>query len=322
MFVKVRSWTRAVCAGPALLAGAWPICAGDARTTRPVDGIRDNSFLVEEAYNQETGVVQHIGAAFYQQQRGAGVHEERLELSFTQEWPLYGQTHQFSYTVPTSFVWHRAGNESGLGDVMLHYRWQVWFQERSLSALAPRVSLILPTGDTARGLSEDTLGAQFNLPLSTTFAGRWFVHANAGTTILPDAASVRGRTLQHWNLGGSLIYAAASNLHLMLEWIGTWNETTRANGGKRHEFVSLLAPGIRKAFDCRQDAQLVLGLAAPVGLTSASADIGVFLYVSLEHSFRSKRQTLEPGKHDGARTDVPGWKPRPAETSAMKQAAR
>ena len=27
---------------------------------RPIDVIEDNSFLIEEAYNQEAGVVQHI----------------------------------------------------------------------------------------------------------------------------------------------------------------------------------------------------------------------------------------------------------------------
>ena len=32
---------------------------------RPIDGISDNSFLIEEAYNQEEGVVQHILTAVY-----------------------------------------------------------------------------------------------------------------------------------------------------------------------------------------------------------------------------------------------------------------
>src|SRR5512132_2382866 len=56
-------------------------------------GIQDNSFFIEEAYNQEPGVVQHI---------------LRVPLSFTtgprdiapslpQEWPVFSQTHQHSY---------------------------------------------------------------------------------------------------------------------------------------------------------------------------------------------------------------------------------
>src|SRR5215216_2354470 len=58
-------------------------------------GIQDNSFLVEEAYNQEPGVVQHI---FNLPLLFTG-HEKDISPSFTQEWPIFTQTHQFSYTI-------------------------------------------------------------------------------------------------------------------------------------------------------------------------------------------------------------------------------
>ena len=32
------------------------------------------------------------------------------------------------------------------------------------------------------------------------------------------------------------------------------------------------------------------GVAAPIGLTGASPDIGVFLYLSFDHNFRPKKQ--------------------------------
>src|SRR5262245_46967893 len=44
-------------------------------------GIHDNSFLVEEAYNQEHGVVQHINNFIYLAQTKSWAY------SFTQEWP-------------------------------------------------------------------------------------------------------------------------------------------------------------------------------------------------------------------------------------------
>src|SRR5204863_5538442 len=72
---------------------------------RPVDGIMDNSFLIEEAYNQEDGVVQHIFTSAYGVDRLSSPKRRALDSSFTQEWPAYGQAHQFSYTVPYSFVW-------------------------------------------------------------------------------------------------------------------------------------------------------------------------------------------------------------------------
>src|SRR5262245_16100843 len=70
---------------------------------RPVDGIRDNSFFVEEAYNQEPGVVQHIFNGVSTWDRVDGPDDQSLILTFTQEWPIFSQKHQFSYTIPYSF---------------------------------------------------------------------------------------------------------------------------------------------------------------------------------------------------------------------------
>src|SRR4051794_16707075 len=55
--------------------------------------IQDNSFLVEEAYNQEPRVVQHIFAMLRD-----GDHH--WTGTFTQEWPAGGLAHQLSYTLP------------------------------------------------------------------------------------------------------------------------------------------------------------------------------------------------------------------------------
>jgi len=55
--------------------------------------LQDNSFLIEEAYNQEAGVVQNIVNGLWS--RGS----EDWLLTFTQEWPVPDQRHQFSYTL-------------------------------------------------------------------------------------------------------------------------------------------------------------------------------------------------------------------------------
>src|SRR3712207_6147923 len=75
--------------------------------------IQDNSFLIEEAYNQERGVVQHI-SVFNRPEEGGG-----WEYAFTQEWPFFGQRHQLSYTIPLLRVEGVGGGETGIGDVML-----------------------------------------------------------------------------------------------------------------------------------------------------------------------------------------------------------
>src|SRR4029079_3765305 len=112
---------------------------------------------------------------------------ERYDLMFTQEWPAYGQAHQLSYTLPYSFAREEGTWENGIGDVLLNYRYQAYFDEKTLTAFAPRFSLILPTGDERKGFGNGTLGYQWNLPFSTTFGDRWFAHANAGLTFFPNA---------------------------------------------------------------------------------------------------------------------------------------
>lgn len=248
---------------------------------KPVDGIMDNSFLVEEAYNQEAGVVQHIWTGLYQVNRLRGPDEKMWEFGFTQEWPVGSQTHQFSYTTPYAFMESNGESVNGPGDMLLNYRYQAYFKEQTLTAFAPRLSLILPTGDEAFG--DDTVGTQVNLPFSTTIGDNWFVHANAGTTWLRDARSAHEHDLVHFNLGGSVIYAATKDLHFMVEWIGNWNDQ-----GDGREVESVISPGLRKAFNFANDSQLVVGLAAPIGVTRKSPDFGVFLYCSFEHFFQRK----------------------------------
>ena len=256
-----------------------------AEQERNVDGISDNSFFVEEAYNQEPGVVQHILTAFYNRDITPGSDDESLDFSFTQEWPLFSQTHQLSYTLPYSFA--ESGNRArnGLGDLLLNYRYQAFFDERSLAAFAPRLSLILPSGDSRRGFGEDTVGGQINLPFSTAIGSRWFAHLNIGATFLPDAASARRRDLRHFNLGASAIYAGTRDVHFLCEWIGNWEEGLNSHDRRRREFSSILSPGVRKAFNFSNGSQLVLGVAAPFGLTGSAPDYGIFLYVSFEHFF-------------------------------------
>ena len=268
--------------------------AGDAaavgKSDRNVDGIMDNSFLVEEAYNQEAGVVQHIFNGMYGLNRTPGSDDRTFDFVLTQEWPLFSQKHQFSYAVPYKYAKSGGQSEDGLGDILLNYRYQAYFDEGTLAAFAPRFSLVLPTGDSGKVFGDDTVGFQWNLPVSTAIGDRWFVHGNAGLTYLPDARSAFKRDLVHFNLGASTIYAPSRNLHLMLEWVGFWNEGVDSFGLLNREFESVILPGIRRAFNYDNGSQLVLGLGVPVGLTRSAPDIGVFLYLSFEHDLGSRKK--------------------------------
>ena len=257
---------------------------------RNVDGIMDNSFLVEEAYNQEAGVVQHIFNSFYAVNQLHSADERGFALSFTQEWPIVSQTHQFSYTVPFTDSLSGGSWHAGFGDVLLNYRYQAYFNEENLRAFAPRASLLIPTGDDRRGFGEGSAGAQFNLPFSTAIGDYFFLHSNAGLTWVPRATSLHHEGALGYNLGQSVIYAVTPDFNLMLEWVGYWTDQLDGQDRVHTEFASLISPGFRKAFNFSNGSQLVLGLAAPIGLNRTAPDYGVFLYASFEHFFKRPEQ--------------------------------
>jgi hypothetical protein len=237
-------------------------------------GIQDNSFFVEEAYNQEPGVVQHIinVPAFFT----SGDNE--VSFIFTQEWPVFSQTHQFSYTIPYNFT----ESENGFEDIRLNYRLQALMEGEHAPAFAPRFSLITPTGDASKGFGHERLGYEINLPFSKIVSDRVTLNFNAGGWLFPD---VNDRDLWNYNLGGSAIYAVTRDFNLMLEAVAVWEEDVDSTKRIDRTVTALLSPGARYAFNCPNDLQIVVGAATPIGLTSDSPDWGLFFYVSFEHPF-------------------------------------
>ena len=252
----------------------------------PIDGIEDNSFFVEEAYNQEEGVVQHIVNAVYSKdpkQRG-------WTFNFTQEWPVFSQDHQFSYTIPSYHLREDGAPVRGIGDVLLNYRYQLLEEADRLPAFAPRFSLILPTGDRKKETGDGVVGYQWQLPFSKKFPPQFAMHANFGLTYLPkvraplDAGGLSPRrSLVSYNLGASAIFALTSRFHAMLEWVGNFEESINGNGRRAHDFVSMISPGVRAAVIDEEKLQTVVGIGLPIGLTTAAPNFSVLLYLSIEH---------------------------------------
>ncbi len=233
---------------------------------RPFE-ISDNSFLVEEAFNQEAGVFQNI---MLMQHPGAG----EWSFEFTQEWPLGGQRHQLSYTVPVEAI-RPPGVEDydvARGTIALHYRYQLSTESGSGVAISPRVSVLVP-----RKRISNHPGLQFNLPVSKQFANM-YVHANGGVTVEGVGS---GGAAARWHAAGSLIYRAWPMVHVMLESVYRANEHETEAG---REDGWLVAPGLRGGFNLG-DHQLVLGAAIPVGLLNEYDTQDFIAYISYELPF-------------------------------------
>lgn len=244
--------------------------------------ITDNSFFVEEAFNQEPRVFQNIAGALVEEGGGRG-------LAFTQEWPAPSMRHQLSYTVGLV----HADGETGAGDVLLNYRYQLFEEGPGRAAVSPRVSLIVPAGDETRGFGQGGWGWQFNVPVSKQ-AGEFYLHGNAGLTWLPSLSTDRYPSVGFAPaddvsvaspfLAGSAIYRVRQMFNVMLESVVEWREAIVGPSLTGRETVFVLSPGARGGWNLG-DKQLVLGAALPVTRAGGETSVGVFGYLSYELPF-------------------------------------
>jgi hypothetical protein len=216
--------------------------------------ILDNSFLVEESFNQEAGVFQNIFTWIHGSDGG-------WAAAFTQEWPAPGVRHQLSYTIPFSDT----GTATGINDTLINYRLQLRDETTGGPAISPRVSVILPTGRSDRGLGDDVVGLQVNVPASKQF-GDFYLHANAGFTWLPDVTRTP-------TVAGSGIWRVAPMLNLMLEAVALIDESVT------------VSPGFRRGWNFG-DQQLVVGAAVPFTRQNGDTTAALLVYVSYELPFK------------------------------------
>jgi len=235
--------------------------------------IVDNSFLVEEAFNQEKGIVQNI-FVFTRDKSGD------WSGNFTQEWPVPALRHQLSYSIPFD---GGAGTPLHFGGALLNYRYQVAEEGPGRPAFAPRVSLILPTG--IQDDDTDHTGIQVNLPFSKR-EGRFYLHWNAGFTWLHDAEIDGGQhaSLTSPALAGSVIWATRPLFHLLLEAVVEFDDN-----GVSHDTRVAISPGFRWGWNLRDDKQIVIGLAVPATFADSGNSGALLTYFSYELPFTKNR---------------------------------
>ena len=239
--------------------------------------IQDNSFLVEEAYNQEDGVIQHI-SLFQRLSTGDWA------LTQTEEWPLRTQKHQLSLTLVATHADGTPG--AGTGDSFINYRYQVVGSGDTRLAIAPRVSLLVPTGSVSQSRGIGGTGLQINLPLSFALNKRFVTHWNVGTTWVPRAQNElhqRAGSLGV-NLGQSIVWQASNRFNALLETVWTSTPQVAGPGVTTPQRALYISPGVRWAHNFRNGLQIVPGVGVPVGVGPASGQTGVIFYLSFEHA--------------------------------------
>jgi hypothetical protein len=210
--------------------------------------IEDHNFVLEQGWNRDGAAIQYT--SFFLSSRNAWAGE------LAHEWAA-SPRHQLSYTIP---IYNDA--KTGLGDAMINYRYQLLGGGESRVAVAPRVSLILPTRSAHFG--ERSSGVQVNVPFSANVTSRFGSHTNAGATWFRD----RGET--EINLGQSFAYAITPHVALSLD-----AAYTRCMDDP-HLFV--VRPGVQFSFELG-GLKLSPGIGIPL-----SDGAGVLVYIATERA--------------------------------------
>lgn len=214
--------------------------------------IRDNSFLIEEAYNQDRGVVQHI-STFADRRDGLWA------FTLTDEWPLHDVRNQMSVGLELGDF----GTGATTGNLAFNYRHQLVGNPEAAVIFSPRISLLGDLGSAA----QTPFALQVNLPLTAVATGAIVTHWNAGVTLGAGPATVHA--------GASAVWLAVPWMNLLVEGVYF------GASGEVPNFV--VSPGVRWAVNLGS-VQVVPGVALPVNLSDSSDD-QLFLYLSVEHPF-------------------------------------
>lgn len=243
--------------------------------------IQDNSFLIEEAYNQEDGVIQHISTFEKLTNSRDWVYTQ------TDEWPLRTYKHQLSVTLAATHAGSFQGSGAGWGDTAFNYRYQLVGSGEKKVAVAPRLTLLFPTGDHSFGRGSGGLGLQTNLPISIQHTAHIVTHWNAGATWVPHALDERrdAAGTVGVNLGQSLVWLASPRVNFLVETLWTSSESVVGPHQTQRSQDLYVSPGIRWAHNLKGNLQIVPGIAAPIGIGPCAGEKGVIFYLSFEHPF-------------------------------------
>lgn len=237
------------------------------------EAVEDNSFLVEEAYNQEPGVVQFINV--YQKNK----ETNDWNYTFINEIPMGSQSHQFSYEFP--FIHTDSSSSTDIGDVKFNYRYEFFRSDKIVTT--GRFSVKTPTGKYDKGMGTGQTGQEISLVSSVIVSDKWVQHWNMGASYTPNSKNASGAKADNSSffLANSNVWLFTDNLNFMLETVATSTEATTADKKTEWSSTVTLSPSLRYAIDYK-DWQFVPGFAVPTGVGPTAGTVQYLVYLSIE----------------------------------------
>jgi hypothetical protein len=259
----------------------------------------DNSFLLEEAFNQPRGVIQNIMNLNCSNARKGNIY-----YSFTQEIPVTDK-HQISYTINYNILQpdNRDGKKrAGFGDVYISYR-PALSGKNDKALVIPKFTVILPTGNASAGHGYGGWGGEVSLAITKRLSPKTITHYNIGYTFISQADyfSVNDRSkdalpLYHENLytqsfGASIIWYPVRKMNLMIESYSVYKTDFKEVAAKT--FQTTINPAFRFVIDNGR-TQIVPGLGIPSTFENGKlTGVGLFFYLSIEPDYLAFYKTKE-----------------------------
>ncbi|HWA35032.1 MAG TPA: hypothetical protein VG737_12915 [Cyclobacteriaceae bacterium] len=250
----------------------------------------DNSFLLNEAINQEKGVMQYISNFYFDNLKGGN-----FLYNFSHEIPLGGERNQLSYSFSYYFQNKDADSKGGggFGDVNLSYH-HLLSGKKAWAMVVPTITIIIPTAKN--GYGSGGLGAQAELFVTKRVSPRVITHYNFGYTYISSAdlyiSTSSGsrsvgyeRDLHFKKIAASAIWYPTRKFNLMLEYVSNFLTEITNTGEISASHQITLNPGLRFAID-HNNVQIVPGISAPVIFTDGKyTQTGLFFYLSFEPQY-------------------------------------
>lgn len=245
------------------------------------ESITGNTFLIEDAYNQDARVVQHILKFSFTKPS-----DENL-IFFAQEWPLFSHAHQIGFSF--YYAWLLRGEDVvvPIRPLSVNYRYQL-VDEDQWAAMAPRISIVLPL---KKDYPYGNIGYQFNVPVSKRVHEKWIAHVNAGVMLQPkvDVNLPEKKNIYSYHAGAGLYWLLHPKFNITLEWLSefrddyVWDDDW---GGeiKKNYSIHWINPGVRFAFHAGP-VEFVPGFCVPLQVHGKKKPKTAYLSVSMEHPF-------------------------------------
>jgi len=249
---------------PLLLLLAAPAAAQRAPEPEPDEEsgtvIEFSGFFVEEAYNQERGMLQQIA-------RVTAVRHGSWGGRYSQEWPVFDERRQLELAALVN-------GEDGLAGLGAELRFLLAGGEDAVFTLSPGVE--------AAWERDGEWEIELMVPASVRLFEGLVASTNAAFSVHPEDGGTS------WQVGQGLIWRAHPRLNFLLEGVYSHGESV-LEGADEEDEGFIVSPGVQVAFPLGEDAQLVPGIAFPVGAGPSSGQRAVMFYLSLEHPFGRRR---------------------------------